>query len=317
MTAMTYQTVERDSFFTRLDFRPKLVMMVVISIIAFVWESPLAQALLAAAVIVSCLLVGVKWAYIRMIFKLMIPFYILLLITHGFFNVAQIQALTGQAELTPLFTFPESWPLIGGGMMSVEGVLYGLNVIFKTLTLVLVIPLGIFTTEVDKFIVGMVKARVPYKLAFIFSATLRFVPLLFGEIQAIIEAQRLRGLAVEKMGLLQARAGLCQGRRASHPGRHGQVSDARSRAPIQGVHRHRGPYLSPRVKSAPARLPHDRVLRGVLHPGHRRVSHRRIRQVRDLHLAMTILRGTQSSVEFGPGRPTLLDQRPDSCLRPG
>ncbi|MDQ1301280.1 MAG: energy-coupling factor transport system permease protein, partial [Chloroflexota bacterium] len=96
-----------------------------------------------------------------------------------------------------------NWPLIGGGMMSREGVLYGLNVIFKTLTLTLVIPLGIFTTEVDKFIVGMVRAKVPYKLAFIFSATLRFVPLLFGEIQAIIEAQRLRGQAMEKMGPIQ------------------------------------------------------------------------------------------------------------------
>jgi energy-coupling factor transport system permease protein len=203
MTAMTFQTVERDSFFTRLDFRPKLVMMVVISIVAFVWESPVAQALLAAAVVITSLLAGVKWSYIRMIFTIMIPFYALLLITHGFFNVAQVQALTGQTELTPIFTFPESWPLIGGGSMSVEGVLYGINVILKTLTLVLVIPLGIFTTEVDKFIVGMVKARVPYKLAFIFSATLRFVPLLLSEIQSIIEAQRLRGLAVEKMGLTQ------------------------------------------------------------------------------------------------------------------
>jgi energy-coupling factor transport system permease protein len=203
MTAMTFQTVERDSFFTRLDFRPKLVMMVVVSIIAFVWESPLAQALLAGAVIITSLLAGVKWSYIRMIVTIMTPFYALLLITHGFFNVAQVQALTGQIELTPLFTFPASWPLIGGGAMSLEGVLYGINVICKTLTLVLVIPLGIFTTEVDKFIVGMVKARVPYKLAFIFSATLRFVPLLLTEIQSIIEAQRLRGLAVEKMGLTQ------------------------------------------------------------------------------------------------------------------
>jgi energy-coupling factor transport system permease protein len=46
----------------------------------------------------------------------------------------------------------------------------------------------------------MVKARIPYKLAFIFSSTLRFFPLLFEEIQTIIEAQRLRGLAFESMG---------------------------------------------------------------------------------------------------------------------
>lgn len=200
MSMMRFQTVERDSFFTRLDFRPKLVMMAVISIIAFVWESPLAGGLLALTVIIASLLAGVKTSYIRMVITIMIPFYLLLLLTHGFFNVDQVKSLTGKTELTTLFMFPRTWPVIGGGRMSVEGVLYGLNVIFKTLTLVLVIPLGIFTTEVDKFIVGMVRARVPYKLAFIFSATLRFVPLLFSEIQAIIEAQRLRGLAVEKMG---------------------------------------------------------------------------------------------------------------------
>jgi len=203
MSMMRFQTVERDSFFTRLDFRPKLVMMTVISIIAFVWESPAAGGLLTLVVVVASLLAGVKTGYIRMVITIMIPFYLLLLLTHGFFNVDQVKALTGKTELTTLFMFPTTWPVIGGGRMSVEGVLYGLNVIFKTLTLVLVIPLGIFTTEVDKFIVGMVRARVPYKLAFIFSATLRFVPLLFSEIQGIIEAQRLRGLAVEKMGPLK------------------------------------------------------------------------------------------------------------------
>ncbi len=203
MSMMRFQTVERDSFFTRMDFRPKLVMMTVISIIAFVWESPAAGGLLTLVVVVASLLAGVKTGYIRMVITIMIPFYLLLLLTHGFFNVDQVKALTGKTELTTLFMFPTTWPVIGGGRMSVEGVLYGLNVIFKTLTLVLVIPLGIFTTEVDKFIVGMVRARVPYKLAFIFSATLRFVPLLFSEIQGIIEAQRLRGLAVEKMGPLK------------------------------------------------------------------------------------------------------------------
>ena len=40
-------------------------------------------------------------------------------------------------------------------------------------------------------------------LAFIFSATLRFFPLLFSEIGNIIQAQRLRGLAMEKMNIIQ------------------------------------------------------------------------------------------------------------------
>jgi energy-coupling factor transport system permease protein len=200
MSTMQFQTVERDSIFTRMDFRPKLVMVAVVSTVAFVWESPIALAGLLAFIVTISLLAGVRGGYIKTIFTMMIPFYILLLITHGFWNTDQVEKLTYQTTLTPLFTFPESWWLIGGGGMSVEGFLYGVAVIFKTLALVLVLPVAIFTTEVNNMIVGMVRAKIPYKLVFIFSSTIRFFPLLFEEIQMIIEAQRLRGLAMEKMG---------------------------------------------------------------------------------------------------------------------
>jgi energy-coupling factor transport system permease protein len=203
MSMLKFQTVERESFFTRLDFRPKLVLMAVITIIAFVWESPGMEAGLAVLLIIACLAVGVKFSYIRLILTVMFPFYILLLLTHGFFNIQQVESLTGKTALTPMFMFPKNWWLIGGGTMSWEGFLYGVNVIFKTLTLTLVIPLGVFTTDVDTMIVGMVRARIPYKIAFIFSATLRFFPVLFQEIGMIIEAQRLRGLAMEKMNIFQ------------------------------------------------------------------------------------------------------------------
>lgn len=200
MTTMKFQTVERDSIFTRLDFRPKLAMMVILTMIAFLWESPLMQGALCLTVIVTCALAGVRLDYLRKLIWVMVPFYIFLLVTMGFFNVDQVRTLLGREDLIPIFVLPESWPIIGGGMFTVEGLLYGLNVVFKTLTMVLVIPLGIFTTDVDNMVVGMVKARIPYKIAFIFSSTLRFFPLLFEEIQTIIEAQRLRGLAMEKMG---------------------------------------------------------------------------------------------------------------------
>jgi energy-coupling factor transport system permease protein len=200
MSLMKFQTVERDSLFTQLDFRPKLLMVAVVSTVAFVWESPIALAALMVLLIALSLIAGVRVNYIRTIITVMIPFYILLLLTHGFWNTDQVKGLTGHDVLTPLFTFPATWPLIGGGSMSVEGFLYGWSVIFKMLTLVLVLPVAIFTTEVNNMIVGMVRARIPYKLVFIFSSTLRFFPLLFEEIQTIIEAQRLRGLAVEKMG---------------------------------------------------------------------------------------------------------------------
>lgn len=141
--------------------------------------------------------------FIRTILLIMTPFYLLLLITHGFFNISQVMSLTGKDELTILFTIPQNWWLIGGLNFSLEGFWYGINTIFKTLTIVLVVPLVIFTTDLDNIIVGMVRAKVPYKLAFIFSATLRFFPLLFSEIGMIVQAQRLRGLAMEKMNIIQ------------------------------------------------------------------------------------------------------------------
>jgi len=200
MSTLTLQTVERDSFFTRLDFRPKLWMMAVITLVALVWESPAMEGLLALLVIITCLAAGVKVSTIRSIIVLLLPFSLFIIVMQGFFAEDLIQTRLHREALTPVFTFPVSWWLIGGGTMTWEGVRYALNVIFKTLTIILIVPLGVFTTDVNAMVLGMVKARIPYKIAFVFSSTLRFFPLIFGEIQSIIEAQRLRGLAFESMG---------------------------------------------------------------------------------------------------------------------
>jgi energy-coupling factor transport system permease protein len=200
---MKFQTVERDSIFTRMDFRPKIYMMLVITIVALVWESPVVQMVMAGLILVAALLSGMKLKFVRTVLIIMLPFYILLLLTHGFFNVSQVEYLTGRQVLTPIFTIPKNWWLIGGLTFSAEGFWYGVNTIFKTLTIILVVPLVIFTTDLDNIIVGMVRAKVPYKIAFIFSSTLRLFPLLFSEIDMIIQAQRLRGLAMEKMNIVQ------------------------------------------------------------------------------------------------------------------
>ena len=197
------QAIDQHSFFARLDFRPKIYMMFVLTIIVLIWESPVAQMAMAGIILGACLVSGVKMKFLRTVLIIMLPFYVLLLITHGFFNVALVKTLTGREVLTPIFSFPANWWLIGGATFSVEGFWYGVNTIFKTLTIVLVVPLVVFTTDVDQIIIGMVRAKVPYKLAFIFSATLRFFPLLFEETRNIIQAQRLRGLALEKMNIIQ------------------------------------------------------------------------------------------------------------------
>lgn len=193
-------TVEHASILVRLDFRTKLVWVAIITTIAFLWDSPIANLALVASLLGLCGVARVRARYLWLIVKIMAPFYVLVLVTHGFWNVEQVKALSGHATLTPLVTLPRGLWIIGGASASEEGVLYGVSVIAKTFALILVVPLAIFTTEVDRMIAGMVRARIPYKVTFIFSSTLRFFPVLFQEIQTIIEAQRLRGLALEKLG---------------------------------------------------------------------------------------------------------------------
>lgn len=200
---MKFETVDKQSIFTRLDFRTKLLMMVVITIIAFVWESPVTGGILTLIVGTACIFAGVKLEYLSTVLKVMIPFYILIVIVMGFFNIDQVKTLLNTENLTPIFSVPKEWFWIGGLTMNQEGIIYGLNIVFKTLTMVLIIPLGIFTTDINDMVVGMVKANIPYKIVFIFSSTLRFFPLLLEEIQGILEAQRLRGLALEKMGIIK------------------------------------------------------------------------------------------------------------------
>lgn len=203
MSPIGSQRVWRESLFTRLDFRSKLVLVAVTSLLAFIWESPVTLAALALAVVAATLLSGIEAAYIGRTLRFMAPLYVLLLITHGFWNTQQVRLLTGRETLTPLFSFPPSWPLIGGGGMSVEGFVYGWTATLRTTVLILVLPLAVFTTDLNRMMVGLTQIGIPYKLVFIFSSTLRFFPLLFGEAQAIIEAQRLRGLDPKRMRPLQ------------------------------------------------------------------------------------------------------------------
>lgn len=203
MDIPTLQQVSSENFVTRLDFRSKFVLAAAISIVAFIWEDPFLGSLLAIGSLLTAMLSGVSKQFLLLILKVMFPFFLMILVIHGFLNKDHLQALTAQDELTPIFTIPENIWIFGGGVLSHEGWLYSLNILFKSITLIVVVAIAIFTTAPQDLIVSIAKSRVPYKVAFAFSSTLRFFPVLFNDIQAIIEAQRLRGIRFEKMGFFR------------------------------------------------------------------------------------------------------------------
>jgi len=203
VSAPTWTTATRQTAFSALDFRAKLAVFFTATFAAVIWDNPWLNLGLAAGIGGGCLAVGIPGAYLRLIAKVMTPFFALLLITHGFFNVQHVQRLLDGRDLTALFTVPESIWVFGGATFSREGALFGLNAIAKSLTFLLLVPLCVFTTDPNHLVVSLVRLKLPYKLAFVLTSTLRFFPLIFEEIQAVIRTQRLRGFAAEDLSPVQ------------------------------------------------------------------------------------------------------------------
>lgn len=198
MRPMYVQRVDRPSFFGRLDVRTKLVFMFLVLFQILVWENIFYQIALFLLVLGLALNAQLDRRQIARTIWLMVPFMIFSVLIQGFFNII------GVTPIITLFTIPAWVPMFAGPVtLYREGLVFGLMVVFRFLSPLLTMPLVVLTTDINDLVLGLVKLRVPYKVAFIFSITLRFVPFIFGEIDAIMEAQRLRGLALEKMSIFQ------------------------------------------------------------------------------------------------------------------
>jgi energy-coupling factor transport system permease protein len=160
------QRSNRASFFSRLDFRTKLAVFVAVSAIAALWDDVRLGLGLLLGILALCFAARVPAAQVRIMARAMVPFFILMLLTHGFFNVQLVAALSGRPQLTSLLAIPRGWWVIGGRSLSLEGLLYGVNVLLKSATFLLLIPLCVSTTDINQIVAALVKLRVPYTLSF-------------------------------------------------------------------------------------------------------------------------------------------------------
>jgi len=73
----------------------------------------------------------------------------------------------------------------------------------RFLTLVASFSWFFLTTSPDDLGLALERSKVPYELCFAFTTAVRFVPVLADEAQTIIDAQRSRGLELDKGNLLK------------------------------------------------------------------------------------------------------------------
>jgi energy-coupling factor transport system permease protein len=186
-----------DSAAARLDARVKLVLIMCILVLVFVWKSPIYLGCLVLGIVVFSLMGGIPFSYLRKLILITLPFGIILILMHGFAN-------RWYGETVIFGPLPEFIPLLGGHLrMYQEGTLFGLGMAFRTYALMLAMPMVISTTDMNKLVLGLIDYKVPYKITFVFTMALRFAPLLLEELRAIRDAQALRGLDTSKMTIVK------------------------------------------------------------------------------------------------------------------
>jgi energy-coupling factor transport system permease protein len=165
----------------KIDPRTKLTALVTIFILALEFNHPLVLGLLTVGV----LGVGL-WA--RLSFKRFVPF----LIGASWFLILGILVWPLYIKQgLPLFT-------IFGAVITLDGLLFGLAMGLRVALMVLAAGVWMMSTSPQKMTLGLLKMGLPYKAGLAMSTTIRFVPLINAERAKIMEAQRARGLRMEK-----------------------------------------------------------------------------------------------------------------------
>ncbi len=181
--------VYRRSLIHDLHPLTKLVWSVLILILALMLDSPW----YLGGIILSVIAVG----FIGKVGKETLLYTLGLLVLSVIIFLLQVWFRPGGRVLFSVF--PSSWAVVGGWLpVTVGGVLFGLSMSLRVLCIVTPFSVILCTTQPRDIIMALVdKLHVPYDYAFMFTTTLRFIPVITAEVSTISQAQRSRAYAVE------------------------------------------------------------------------------------------------------------------------
>lgn len=193
MSNLTLDIQARPTRLGGVDVRLKFALLVSVSFLIFVWNSLALQALALGAMLLVVLTAGVRAREIARLVGLLWP---------AFALIVMIQGLWSPLGRTPVWHLPEGLPWLGGAVFfRWEGIAFGLTVCCRLLIPLLAFLFLFATSSPNAIVLGLVRMRVPFRVAFLVSTTFRFVPLLLEELSAMRDAQRLRGIDVDAMSI--------------------------------------------------------------------------------------------------------------------
>jgi len=178
--------IQGDSFFHRCDCRIKLLVLLVYTVIAYMFFTPSVLALLFVSALAFNVIAIKRRAFSHMMTKMVVIMMFFLLILHGFVNPVGV---------TPVSFFGHSLTLPFFGTYTVEGFYMGLVNWLRLSSIILISELFVTTTRPADMMNGIHKLGVPYNFCFMLSTSLQLIPISTREANIIASAQRARGLS--------------------------------------------------------------------------------------------------------------------------
>lgn len=167
--------------FRRLNPLTKLVLAVGVTVLAFLMPDWRGTAVLVVLILIVALSAGLFRRVAGTAAVLTVPLLLGLLIIQG------------------IFYAENETPLFGIGPVTVweEGILYGVQVYLRVLVVVCAVLLVVLSTPPKRMMVALTDKGLSPKLAYVFMASLQFLPDMRRRARAILEAQQARGLDLE------------------------------------------------------------------------------------------------------------------------
>jgi energy-coupling factor transport system permease protein len=176
-----------STFLHRLNPLTKLLVLVAYSVSIFTFDSLEAEILFFIA-----MLFVIIWLRSRALFSLVTSKYFM---TFAVLLVAVQVMFTKGGEL--LFSIPLIFFKID---VTTMGILMGLIIAFRFLTIIMGSAIFIFTTDPNELAYALMRAGLPYRFGFMLVTAIRFIPVFESEASTVRNAQAARGLDIDRGG---------------------------------------------------------------------------------------------------------------------
>lgn len=202
---MAFEYVKKDTPLDRMNPLVKLLYMALALLLVIqVWNiESISLLIIWIAIATAWWIVGkVELRNLGFLLKLLTFLFVFLFIVQGLTYRFGDQTIIFKFFHWPIIDASTGLPVTNYGELTVGGILYGLLIALRVVSVVTVIPIFTMTSSIAHITASFAKIRVPQKMAFMFMTAFRFVPLVQESMANIIEAQKIRGFDLDQAGYI-------------------------------------------------------------------------------------------------------------------